>query len=165
MKKAEAKWTMPGTFKWPESVQDCACLPLFHARGDDQFQWRFEIYLRKNILSTSEPHPDELRVKLCLATSPRIFAKFSIYVNDDQEDQVVFQHIGNYKCVGGISPFSNCDLIDNLEFGKPGQLIKLSHVSVRCIVEYFKDFQVYKRMAMLKESKLQDKLLNSLSSR
>ncbi len=119
-KKAEAKWTMPAT--------------LFHAAGDDDFQWRFELCLGKSMSSEPEADLDELRIKLCLATSPSphttIYATFSIYVNDDQEVQVVFQHIAHdYKCVNASS-----DLINNLEFGKPGHIVKLSQVSVRCIV-------------------------------
>lgn len=156
MMKAEAKWTMPGTLKWPESVKNHFCLPLFHAEGDEQIQWRLEINSRKCLFSPPERDPDRLHVKLFFeaSSSPqkKIAAKFSIFVYDDREDRVVFQHCMNgHKIISARSTtstfFIDDDLAENLQLGKQGQLVKLSQVSVRCIVEYYNDIAEFEKVS------------------
>jgi len=166
MMKAEAKWSMPGTLKWPESVKKCFCLPLFHAEGDEQIHWRLELHLQRGLFSSPEADPDQLRAKLYFdPSSPRlrkIAANFSIFVYDDKEDRVVFQHSMHRHKIISASPSFTDDLAENLELGKSGQLlklseasnvlVKLSQVSIRCIVEYYNDIAEFQRISAASSS-------------
>jgi len=148
--KAEAKWTIPGTLKWPESTKDSSCLPLFNAEGDEQIQFRFEIHLRKSLFCSLEADPDQLRVKLFLVKLPsslkNIAAKCSIIISDNNKDgRVVYQQFNLVHKVLGASNYLDEDLTEFLNLGKPDKFLEQSDVSLRCIVDYYKNVQEFQK--------------------